>query len=233
MDRYPWHKPPIASATPPVGPASTVVSETSFNQAAIVGTDKRYAREGHSHGTPTAATSGTFQWLPRATITTAQDNPTALSWSFALKCWTHVPVAIHGYGYGLLTTGTKQMGMLRCSLFTNSIINDADWPTAEYKAARVMCFHDGLAAGPILTPLQSLGVTLVTIAAGYFWIVGNIQYNPSHGEVKPDIEWLDGGACGKAFSHALPSGTWGAFVTMPWDYANDAPQTMVPNVWVW
>lgn len=35
-------------------PATTVVSETSFGQSPVVGTGIKYARDGHSHGTPAA-----------------------------------------------------------------------------------------------------------------------------------------------------------------------------------
>lgn len=37
-------------------PASTVTDERLLNLAPVVGTDLEYAREGHSHGSPTSAT---------------------------------------------------------------------------------------------------------------------------------------------------------------------------------
>lgn len=43
---------PSTVAITSVIPATTVVSETTFGQAAVVGTDPDYAREDHSHGTP-------------------------------------------------------------------------------------------------------------------------------------------------------------------------------------
>jgi len=47
----------FVSASAGVTPASTVVSETAYSQSPVVGTGSNYAREDHSHGTPTA-TSG-------------------------------------------------------------------------------------------------------------------------------------------------------------------------------
>lgn len=46
-----WRAPLGAGGAVPI-PATTVVSETTFGQAAVVGVDVDYAREDHSHGTP-------------------------------------------------------------------------------------------------------------------------------------------------------------------------------------
>lgn len=46
-----------------VDPATTVVSETSFGQSPAVGGMTTFAREDHTHGTPTAPTS-TSRWWP-------------------------------------------------------------------------------------------------------------------------------------------------------------------------
>ncbi len=40
-------------------PATTVVSETSYGQASAVGTATNYAREDHTHGSPSLGTTGT------------------------------------------------------------------------------------------------------------------------------------------------------------------------------
>lgn len=40
-------------------PASTVVNELTFGQSAAVGTATNYAREDHTHGTPSLGTTGT------------------------------------------------------------------------------------------------------------------------------------------------------------------------------
>lgn len=52
-DAYIKNKPTIPSG---LTPADTVVSETSYGQAASVGTSTNYAREDHTHGTPAGGT---------------------------------------------------------------------------------------------------------------------------------------------------------------------------------
>jgi hypothetical protein len=42
-------------------PATTVVTETTYGQASAVGISTNYAREDHTHGTPTAVTAGLSQ----------------------------------------------------------------------------------------------------------------------------------------------------------------------------
>lgn len=49
----------IASGGQNIQPATTVVTEQAFGQAPAVGTDKTYAREDHTHGTPPAPVGGT------------------------------------------------------------------------------------------------------------------------------------------------------------------------------
>lgn len=56
-----------------VSPATTVVSSTTFGQAAAVGTGTSYARNDHVHGTPTAPTAASVGAVANAGgITTAQ-----------------------------------------------------------------------------------------------------------------------------------------------------------------
>jgi hypothetical protein len=54
-DSYIKNKPSIPSG---ITPATTVVSETSYSQAPVVGIAISYAREDHSHGTPAAGGGG-------------------------------------------------------------------------------------------------------------------------------------------------------------------------------
>jgi hypothetical protein len=54
-DSYINNKPTIPAG---VSPATTVVSETSYSQSPVVGVATTFAREDHSHGTPTAGGGG-------------------------------------------------------------------------------------------------------------------------------------------------------------------------------
>ena len=58
-------------------PASTVVSETAFGQAAAVGTGTAYARNDHTHGTPAAPTPASIG-AAAASHTHAQADVTSL-----------------------------------------------------------------------------------------------------------------------------------------------------------
>ena len=235
--RYPATRATPATAVTPIGPASSVVNDTSFGQSAIVGTDSRYARQGHSHGTPTLtdslASAGTYQWISRATQIAAQDNPSANPWSYAIKIWLPYAQPLHGFGCALLGTGTKQDGALLCSVWGNAEVLGVDWPTTEYTAARTVHFFHGKPAGPVWWPLQSHGVDLLTMDAGYNHIVVTVDTNATFGITRPNVEWLDGGAMGKGFSHAVSVPGLAGFVSGVWDTAADTPQRRVPNVWCW
>jgi hypothetical protein len=62
-------------------PASSVVSETTYNQSPAVGTSTAYARADHTHGTPpegfSVVTTSTSPYNMAATTTTVFANPGA------------------------------------------------------------------------------------------------------------------------------------------------------------
>lgn len=128
-----WWRPTIGGGS--ISPATTVVTETAFGQAPVVGALVTYAREDHTHGTPTApvipAASGAV-----ASETTFGISPAAgAAATFSRGDHTHgspaTPVtSVADNGGGTLTfsaaTGAVTAGVNTAVIATAASVADAD-----------------------------------------------------------------------------------------------------------
>lgn len=159
---------------------------------------------------------------------TTQANPTAKPWCFAQKVYVPFPTEMHGYAYWLLSAGLREHGALLLSVWTHNVADNR--PDTEYTAARVVCFHQSKAAGMVAWPLQSLGVSLLTLSAGLHWIVGTIDANAGLGIITPPLSWLDAGAAGDGSIYGIEIDGLAGFVAGPWDSGAAVPQQYAPHI---
>lgn len=214
-----------------IQPATAVESETAFGQSASVGTSTDYARDDHTHGTPDAGNGGLVTWVCRANIIAPQNNPTATSWVYAQRIYVPHDFRLVSYGYGMARAGVKTDGYIYLSAWTDDAANNC--PGEEYESARVFVYPYGKAVGWNRVALQALGVSTVTLSAGYNWLISTIERHDGLGRTEAPIDWQDGGAAG--YGHALaieipgsagwPSGTW--------DSAGDEPVHRVPLIYAY
>ena len=203
-----------------------------FGGVGSAGVSTEVSRKDHVHPLATAA-SGTHFWICPNTLIATPGNPTANPWAFFIKIWLPFAQALHGYIYTLTRTGIKTDGALRFGIWTNVESDGADVPSAEYTAGRVLALHDEKVAGVVRSPLQSLGVTLVTLTAGYHWIHCCVDEHAGFGHLEPPIVWADGDMFGTGFSHAVSIPGMAGWVAVPWDSGSDVPQRYVPMVGIY
>lgn len=104
------------------GPASSVVAETSYGQASAVGTGTDYARNDHTHGSPSLGTSGT---------TACAGNDARLSDARTPTAHTHPKTEVDDagtWGIGEIPTGTTSSTVC---IGNDARLSDARTPTAH------------------------------------------------------------------------------------------------------
>ena len=221
---------PFRRAVPGLAAAGVQLSDALPLAGGIAnaGIGGKASRDDHVHP---QATAGTYFWISPHTLIATPGNPTANPWAFFLKIWLPFPQPLHGYLYTLTRTGIKTDGELRLGIWTNSDATGEDLPGAEYVAGRVLALHDKQPAGLVHNPLQSRGITFLTLAAGYSWIHCCIAEGMGH--LTPPVGWADGGDWGKGFSHAFSVHGMAGWVSGTFDPANDLPQQKVPMIGIY
>ena len=154
--------------------------------------------------------AGTVGWCVHAFPLAPQALPTTNCWCYAQKVWLPAPFPLHGYGWGLTTSGLKAHGALYNSIWTHDYTNNK--PSAEYTDCRVVCFHQGLSAGFNQFPKTSWTGTIRTLSAGLYWILTTMTQTSSMGIVTPPIDWLGANACGYGNAYAVELGSTGGYL---------------------
>lgn len=131
-------------------PASTVVSETSFGQSTVVGTSTNYAREDHSHGTPSstglvvsnapisAATKTKITYDVKGLVTAGADATTAdISDSSNRRYVTDAQLVVIGNTTGT-NSGDETQSTIKTKLGVASTgvdgyLSGTDWTTFNNK----------------------------------------------------------------------------------------------------
>lgn len=215
----------IPATVSPIGPATSVVDETTFGRPSVVGTGLRFARDDHSHGTPTVSMGGIYTWAAKSNIIAPQSNPSAKSWIYALKTFLPLGMTMTGYGLSLATPGAKTDGYVRFGVWTGSAANA--YPIAEYEAARVLFWTAGKPAGWSQPALQARGVSSLNITPGWSWIIAVIERWGAR--VEAPIDWWDAVSNnGMAWGIELTGLAGWPFGT--WDTADSVAQTKVPGI---
>jgi len=229
--RLPFKTAVPTTATAPIGPASSVVSETSFAQSAAVGTSLRFARQDHTHGTPAVGTGGIFRWACATDIIAPVNNPSDSACVYWQRIWLPWAQTLTKYQYGMRGAGVATDGAMWLSLWTDV----TGTPTIEYEDSRAMAIPGGESEGCItLYPgygYEEYGThNTIALPAGWTWLATCVQTNSVMGVTKPNIDYFDGGEVGKGYAgYKIVTGHGG------WPEAADIFDTTcqkVPGIWL-
>jgi len=214
----------------PTGAATSVVAETSFGQSPLVGTDTRYARGGHTHGTPTVGTGAIWRWICATDIIAPVNNPSDSACVYWSRFWLPWAQTLVKYQYGMRGAGVATDGNFWPSVWSD--VSGA--PTVEYQRSRALAIPGDQSEGCCdLYPGDNLEFGTrytVPLAAGWSWLAVCVQTNSVMGVTKPNCDYFSSGEVGKGYAgYKIVSGHGGyAEAADIFDTACDK----VPGIWL-